>query len=290
MDNVIKPCRHGLMVFNRHDAYIGRSLDVYGEFSPGEVALFEQVVRAGDTVIEVGANIGAHTVRLAQLAGRRGAVHAFEPQRVVFQALCANLALNSIANTHAYPQAVGAAEGTLRVPPVDYGRPGNFGGIELGPEAPRPAEGGGAAEAGAGAGAEAEAVPLVTLDRLFARLEQLRLLKVDVEGMELDVLLGARELIGRTRPLLYVENDRAGKAEALVAHLRSLGYDLYWHTPPFYIADNYRQNPEDVFGDTISFNVLAVPSGSAMRVEGFRPVEAAVHPVLRRDGAAGGLT
>ena len=71
--NILKTCRHGLMVYNRNDAYIGRSLDLYGEFSQGETELFQQVVGIGDVVIEVGANIGAHTLRLAQLAGPGGA-------------------------------------------------------------------------------------------------------------------------------------------------------------------------------------------------------------------------
>ena len=60
MFNVLKTCRHGLMVYNRNDAYIGRSLDLYGEFSQGETELFQQVVGIGDVVIEVGANIGTH--------------------------------------------------------------------------------------------------------------------------------------------------------------------------------------------------------------------------------------
>jgi len=230
MYNVVKQCRHGLMVYNRNDAYVGRSLELYGEFSQGESKLFEQIVRTGDVVIEVGANIGAHTVHLAQLAEPAGRVHAFEPQRLVFQTLCANLALNSVKNTHCYLQGVGSTEGTLPVPPIDYERPGNFGGISLGGDAPRRS---------ARKDAAPEVVPLVMLDRVFAGLARLRFLKVDVEGMEIDVLLGGRELILRTRPVLYVENDRPAKSEALVAYLSSLGYDLYWHTPRLYNPDNY---------------------------------------------------
>ena len=98
------------------------------------------------------------------------------------------------------------------------------------------------------------------LDRVFAGLGRLRFLKIDVEGMEIDVLLGGRELILRTRPVLYVENDRPAKSEALVAYLRSLGYDLYWHTPRLYNPDNYSGNRENVFGGTLSINLFAIPS------------------------------
>jgi len=96
--NAFKPCRHGAMVSNPKDSYVGRSLDFCGEFSNGEVLLFEQVLRPGEIVVEVGSNVGAHTVPLAKAVGPTGRVFAFEPQRVLFQTICANLALNSITN------------------------------------------------------------------------------------------------------------------------------------------------------------------------------------------------
>ena len=60
-------------------------------------------IQPGDVVIEVGANIGPHTVFLAQHVGPQGLVLAFEPQRILFQTLCANLALNSIHQRRLLP-------------------------------------------------------------------------------------------------------------------------------------------------------------------------------------------
>jgi FkbM family methyltransferase len=269
MYNVVMQCRHGLMAFNHNDAYIGRSLELYGEYSQFEIHLFEQIVQSGDTVIEVGANIGAHTLRLAQLTGPSGSVHAFEPLRLVYQTLCANLALNSIKNAYCYQQGVGSADGELSIPALDYEQPGNFGGLALGTDAPWRAP---------GTPEGCETVPLVTLDRVFARLARLRLLKIDVEGMEREVLLGGRGLILRTRPLLYVENDRQEKAEALVTCLRSLEYDLNWHTPPLYNPGNFRGHRENVFGDIGSFNMFCVPAESPLPLKGFVPVESPFGP------------
>ncbi len=144
--NRLKACRHGQMLFNVNDIYIGRSLDLYGEFSEGEIELFRQIVRPGGVVVEVGANIGTHTLFFAAQVGPTGVVLAFEPQRIVFQTLCANLALNSHSNVFAFQQAVGAAAGTVVVPSIDYRRSGNFGGLEL------------------GAYQQGEQVPVVTLD------------------------------------------------------------------------------------------------------------------------------
>jgi hypothetical protein len=115
------------------------------------------------------------------------------------------------------------------------------------------------------------------LDGVFANLARLRLLKVDVEGMELDVLEGSRELILRTRPILYVENDRPARSEALVASLRALSYDLYWHTPRLFNPANYFGNRENVFGGTLSTNILGVPLESGIRVEGFPRVESPIY-------------
>ena len=85
--------RDGHKIVNANDAYIGKSIIKYGEFSESELSLFSQIVRDKDNV-EVGANYGSHTLRLCQLANK-GMVFAIEPQRAIFQALCGNIAINS---------------------------------------------------------------------------------------------------------------------------------------------------------------------------------------------------
>ena len=64
--NHLKDCRHGRMLYNINDKYVGRSLDVYGEFCEAELTLLQPFVRPTDIIIEVGANIGTHTVPFAQ--------------------------------------------------------------------------------------------------------------------------------------------------------------------------------------------------------------------------------
>jgi FkbM family methyltransferase len=240
----LKQCRHGRMVYNVNDIYVGRSLDLYGEYSEGETAVFDQLVKPGDVVVEVGANIGTSTVWFGQRVGPSGAVIAFEPQRVCFQILCANVALNALTIVNAIQQAVGAQRGSINVPMIKTDTPNNFGGLELtDPAAPR-----------------GQQVPLVRLDDL--RLGRCNLLKVDVEGMELSVLQGGAETIRRLRPVLYVENDRPHLSGPLVKFIDSLGYDAYWHRPPLFSPDNFFRNPENVFGNIVSFNMLCVPKGT----------------------------
>ena len=250
----IKQCRHGRMLYNINDIYVSRSLDLYGEYSEGETNLFAQIVQSGDIVVEVGANIGTATVFFARRVAPTGVVIAFEPQRVVFQMLCANVALNALTNVNAVQQAVGAERGSINVPMIETNVPNNFGGLELiAANAPR-----------------GQLVQLVRIDDL--RLSRLKLLKVDVEGMELAVLQGAAETIRALRPVLYVENDRADQSPALVKFIDALGYDAYWHRPPMFNQHNFFANTHNVFPGIVSINMVCLPKGTpvdgaATRVE-----------------------
>jgi len=246
-------CRYGRMLFNKNDVYIGRSLDMYGEFSEGEVHLFRQIVKGGSFVVEVGANIGTHTLFFARQVGLAGAVVAFEPQRIVFQTLCANMAINSVSNVQCHQKAVGAELGEIRVPALDYSRPENFGGLSL--------EG----------CQQGEPTPLVTLDSL--KLDRCTLIKVDVEGMERQVLAGAAQTIAACAPILYVENDRREKAAELVRYIDGLGYAMYWHLPPLFNPSNFRQNPNNIFGNIVSANMICVPKSTPHALEGFQSVQ-----------------
>lgn len=251
--NRLVRARHGLMLFNRRDRYIGRSLDRYGEFSEGECDLFRQLLKPGQTVVEAGANVGAHTLPLAQLVGKTGRVFAFEPQRVLFQILCGNVALNGRTNVECSQKALGDQPGWLRAAAVDYGQESNLGGVHL------------------GSGESGEAVEVRTLDSL--QLAACHLLKVDVEGMELSVLRGGVQTIAAHRPLLYVENDRPEQSPALIEFLLAQGYELYWHLPPLFRGDNYFGNPQDEFPGIVSANMLGVHQSLKASVAGLRRIE-----------------
>ncbi len=237
--NRSKQCRRGFLLYNVHDEYVGRSLEYYGEFSEGEVALFEKLVKPGQIVVEVGSNIGCHTIVLANLVGLAGVVHAFEPQRVVFQTLCANLALNSVTNVHTYQAAAGKSSGQVIVPVKDYCQDGNFGAVELGEHT------------------VGESVPLLTIDGL--QLKGCHFLKIDVEGMEQEVLEGAVQTIAAHAPALYVENDRPEKSDSLLRFIAGLGDQIFQHTPALFNPCNYSSYPVNVFGPVHSLNLLCLP-------------------------------
>jgi FkbM family methyltransferase len=238
----LRRCRHGLFLYNRNDVYVGRSLEVYGEYSHLEAGLLCSLARPGDVFIDAGANIGTITVPLANRVGPGGAGHAFEPQPLNFQMLCANLALNGLTNVSPHNAGLSDAAGEMSVDMVDPKLPYNYGDMRL---SPITAE-------------TARSATVKIIDDLA--LPRCRLIKIDVQGMEPKVLAGATATIARCRPALFVENDDRASSPALIRLIRSLGYRLWWHLSPLFNPTNFRRHPEDIFGNTVSSNLLCLPA------------------------------
>jgi FkbM family methyltransferase len=254
----VSRCRYGYMLSDRNDVFIGRSLQLYGEWAQSELELLALILHPGDAVIDVGANLGTHTVCFAQKVGPTGRVFAFEPQRIVFQMLCANVALSGLLNVHAVNAGLARQPGAFMAHEVvDYDRPGNFGAITYDRTTATPAT----TPSNTPAKLAGEPTTFMTLDQL--PLDRCRLLKIDVEGMELEVLQGGANLIKTTRPIIYVENNHPDRSPSLIAHLLSLDYRLFWHYSPFYNPKNFAGNPENVFDSVGDINLVAVDAALA---------------------------
>jgi FkbM family methyltransferase len=247
------------------DAYVGKSIELYGEWSFGEILALGKFLQPTDNVIEVGANIGAHTVFLARDLCPKGLVHAFEPRRALFQLLCANLALNDMTNVFAHQLALGEEEGLLLEGPMPEDRTINAGAYTLG-----------------ALPGSSERILIRPLDSMADALGKTALIKADVEGHEIAVIRGAAAIIARDRPALYVENDRLEQSEALISHIMGLDYDLYWHIVPLFRPENHAGTAQNIFGSIASFNMLCFPSERAARVSHLpRISDPVVHPLRR---------
>lgn len=254
--------RHGNFLVNPHDTYIGKALLTYGEFSELEWQVIDQLTPPGGFVVEIGANIGAHTVSLAKKAGW---VTAYEPQPVIFQNLCANLALNGLTNVHAVNAGCGEHAEEIAMPRIDYSREGNFGAVSLD-----------SLPVDEGAWVR---VPVVRLDDGLTA-PALHLLKIDAEGMEAAILRGAGETIARFRPTIYLENDRPDKSRELIALLFELDYAAWWHLPPYFNPDNRFGVAENRYGQTVSANMICLPKERKVSIDGFAQVGSVdEHPI-----------
>ena len=233
----LRMTRHGYFLYPPADQYVGGCFENYGEYSPVEVAFLQRLCGPEDIVIDAGANFGSLTLPLAQSAGK---VYAFEPQFIVRKILEANIRLNDISNVEVYGYALGSSPGTVNIPVLNLNSPGNFGrfGVE-----------------NWGSGRETIVVPLDDVTD-----QKISLIKLDVEGMELEALKGGSRMISEHQPLLFVENDRPEHSAELIEHIRSLDYHLRWFISPLYTHNNFYENTSNIFTNHVSFNMFCYPA------------------------------
>jgi len=236
--NVIKQTDIGYILYNPNDEYVGRSIEHYGDYQREELKLFSQYVKPGDTVLDIGANIGSHTLWFANRVGSKegGRVLAFEPQRLTYQTLCANMALNSVMCVDCKHMGVGSAQKIIKVPVLNPEMKNNFGGLSIKDHE------------------EGEDVAIVPIDHI--NLSSCDFIKIDVEGMEPEVLMGGLKTIYEHKPVIYLEVDRDENNPLLLEIMDSLNYKVEQHTPPLHSPD-YEQ--ENIFGKLVSFNAICTP-------------------------------
>lgn len=232
---VLASTDHGSMLVNRHDyrntpagSYgVGYQLLETSSFDADEVGFALQLLESrrrhfGDGLIAIdcGANIGVHTIEWARFMHGWGDVVAFEAQERIFYALAGNLAMNNCFNARAIWAAVGASNGSLRVPVPDYMVPSSFGSLELRQSARTEFIG----QHIDYSDAATQVVQMMAIDSL--NLPRLDLIKIDIEGMEMEALEGARDTIARLRPHLLIEKIKSNE-DALIAFVTRLGYQVF---------------------------------------------------------------
>ena len=178
-------------------------------------------------VIDVGANLGAYAVPVAKdIAAIGGRVYAYEPQRIVYYQLCGNTFLNRLDNLLTFNMAIGEHDGRITIPPINYTDSKNIGGFTLDNQARQTLQ-----SVATEAGGLASEVPIARLDSL-ALPGPPSLIKIDVEGLELQVLLGAAGYLETHNfPPLLLEAWNLDwfkeRRQSLLDHLGSLGYECF---------------------------------------------------------------
>jgi len=243
--------RVGDMTYVKHDQFIGRSLKTYGEWAQLEIDRLLDYLAPGDFAIDVGANIGFHTLSFARKVGKSGAVWAFEPDPVNGLLLRHNILQSGLDEVIVpFDLAVSEKLGLCRFRTAPIAAPENFGHTGVDPlegDYPR------------------VALPLdaLLIDRAPA------LIKIDIEGHELPALSGMCELIDKHRPVISVEADTADEVEANGAFLAAMGYDIYSLVVSAYNPGNFAENSTDIWkGYGRCANLLCVMPGKHDAPEG----------------------
>jgi FkbM family methyltransferase len=230
---IVASTNHGTLIVNRLDYHnhgngmfgVGDSLLRYGTYE-GEVqqtiytmlALRRKHHGDGVVVLDCGANIGVHTVVWARSMTGWGRVEAFEAQERLYYALCGNIAINNCWNARAHQKVLGDdPTGTMNLPLLDYTIPSSYGSLEL-----RQTEK--SEPIGQEPVIDSAETGITTIDDMV--YERVDFIKIDVEGMELEVLYGARDTIKTAKPMLLIEAIKDPDGE-IVAFLRLHGYRWY---------------------------------------------------------------
>jgi FkbM family methyltransferase len=203
------------MKVDLRDEIVGTLLYVEGDYEPEFRRLLEHLELEGGVCLDIGANIGLHTLTLSRRVGPRGKVISFEPERHNHELLRENLRLNHAENVDARRMAVGDRMGSVRMALHPY----NYGDHRV---------------VGEGADASGQEVPLTTVDEAVKDLPDgaIRLAKIDVQGYEHNVLLGMRRTVERNPGMVLLLEvfpealQQAGSsASKLVQTLVDLGFD-----------------------------------------------------------------
>lgn len=198
------------------------SIFLLGGFEPATLRLYEELVRPGDVVLDIGANVGAHTLPLAMIVGEGGKVHAFEPTSFAFGKLKSNISLNPVLalRIHAH-QCMLMADGELPIVPAVFS------------SWPLTGEQG-LHEQHRGKLMSTEGATRKSLDQVLSELgvDRVDFIKLDVDGHEFDVVSGGRRSLERLRPKILMElapylfEESSGEFERLIDCLHQLGYTL----------------------------------------------------------------
>jgi len=159
-------------------------------------------------VLDIGANLGGFTVPIAKkLSRHKGIIFCFEPQRIVFQQLCANIFINSLDNVYPYNAALGDEISSIEIPELDFKLSRNVGGFSIDEKIRSEID----KEAKLGKTFSntknsnlSYTVPKLTLDS-FGIFNNVAFIKIDVEGYELEVLQGSTQTLAKNNfpPVIF---------------------------------------------------------------------------------------
>ena len=222
--------KHGTFIHFQNDDPIGACLHYYGEWAQQEFDFFDLFLTENSNVIDVGANIGTHAVYFSRKC-TNGNVIAIEPQIYIFEMLAANIIINGCYNTipvHAGAASKAGVAKMVNINPFVQHKI-NYGEFKVNNDTDKGVE-----------------TNLVTLDR-YVDLNRFNLIKLDVEGLEVDVLNGAKKLLKEHQPYLYIEfNNKKGNDE-LLDKIYKLGYVPYWHIYTKHNINNHNKQVKNVW-------------------------------------------
>lgn len=213
IDIVVPLQNEGLVCFINTKDLIGWKIFFLGEYEAGTNKVLAKYIKKGDTVIEAGANLGSETLLMSKLVGN-GMVYGFEPNPYTFERLSINVSINNLSNVKVFDVAMGESDGNIsfNIYPKDFCNPG-MSSKYMETSITRKIT-----------------VVQKTLDTFVKEqnIGKVDFLKMDIQGAEMDLLMGASQTISKHKPAIFLEalalyND----TKALYEKFKEYGYNVY---------------------------------------------------------------
>lgn len=199
--------------------WLQQQIYFFDAFDERGLLFLKRNLKEGDVFVDVGANIGGYTLVAARLVGETGKVIAFEPVKFVYDRLCFNIDLNKLGNVSAEKSALYKESGTLTLHVSDRENMGMSSIFHHDTES-----------------GQTEKADAIALDDYIktSGIKKIKLIKIDVEGAELEALKGMQRILRDLRPIIIAEvsdevlqNDPARKQET-IGWLKGMGYERKW--------------------------------------------------------------
>jgi FkbM family methyltransferase len=203
-------CRYGEFSVPDQNDLIFNALREYGEWAQEELDMLSRFVRPGDTVLDIGAFIGTHARAFSQMVGAQGIVHAFEPNERIYRELFKNAQLAPYSNIKTYQVALGARKQTRFLLQGDL--LGNLGASQV-LEDDR--------------NASTTVIEEESLENLG--LPRIDFIKIDVESMEYDVVVGGIRAIRQHAPVIFLEANSLQAASRIIDLAHGMDYAVFGH-------------------------------------------------------------
>lgn len=237
--------RYGMMVVPEGPDLIAQSLRLYGEWAQNEISSLMRFIRRGDHVVDVGAFIGTHSRAFARTVGPDGRVFAFEPNPSAFALLDLNARISDPRNIKVRHVGLGAES---RRYSLNSGRgKDNLGATSLTFSADDIGE-----------------IPVCPLDEILSDMK-VDFIKVDVEGMEVDVLRGAERLVRRNSPVMFLEVNFLGKSSGMLPWAVDHDYLCFGVVSRAFNAANVFRETRNIFGAAAECGLLMIAAADVAR-------------------------
>lgn len=237
--------RYGRFALLENDQIISKSLRIYGEWAQDEIDILSEFIERGQTVLDVGAFIGTHSRAFSAMVGESGRVISFEPRQDTLTVLAKNVEFAQYKNIFVHPVGLGRAEESRHIAHISEESANNFGGFSIEPLAES-------------ANTPFDAIEVRKIDSYASDLSSVDFIKIDVEGMETDVLIGATEIIERYKPSIFTECNTAESGLAVLQFCKDHCYSAYGVLTRAFNPENFNKTSENIFSNAAEIGLLLI--------------------------------